>query len=242
MLWSRKHPWMVFRNRSQEMKTYFVACMTVVFLLLLATVVSSCEAGSVVTHGDAALDTIGENEATDTAAGDTVDGEELPPSLTACSVPSDCILALRGCCWPCGVPSLGDFDAVNEDRQEEHHALVCTDPNPICPGCASMPNPELIATCSAQGHCSGMDIGAEDISACTSNEDCVIRTPECCECGADMTPTSLVSIRADARSRLEYLVCDPDLGCPECMPDYPDDVIPVCDADHHCAAQIIPPP
>jgi len=166
--------------------------------------------------------------------------EELPPDWAACSVPSDCVLENKGCCDPCGVPSLDDYDAINSDWTDEHSLAVCADPVP-CPLCLTAPNPELLATC-IEGRCTGVDIGAEDFSACTADDECVIRVPDCCECGADTSRDNLIAFRHDAWSTLLQLLCDPMVDCPMCEPIYPADAEPFCDEDGHCAVRFIPTP
>jgi hypothetical protein len=199
-------------------------------------------------QADPLPDPDGIDVSTDDAAVDDADvsgdpnEEETVVDFSACTVPSECVFAIIDCCGPCGVPSLSDYDAINAEFLDEHHAAVCTDPDPICPGCAVMPNPELITTCDATGHCLGLDTGAEDLSLCSVDEDCRIRARDCCECGASMSYDNLIAIRTDAGAEYSDLVCDPDMGCPECAPEYPGDVQAICDEDGHCTAWVIPTP
>lgn len=183
-----------------------------------------------------------EKDSTETGAGDTgregtnTDSDtDTIADWAACSVPSDCVLRANNCCGACGAPTINDLDGVNKNKIKEHFSAVCDDPSPICPGCPFISNPELLATCDESGQCRAVDIGAEDIAACNDHEDCIVRTPACCECGADMGMLSLVAIRADARDELEQIVCDPNQGCAECIPVYPETVIAFCDEDKHCA-------
>ena len=211
-----------------------------IILVALSMALGGCYKGTVGTTGDGAADTVSDDGEMTDGAGDQM--EEGPaPDWASCRVPSDCVIVSNGCCDTCGMPMLDDVDAVNKNFLGEHFDDVCGVPDPICPGCITMLNPELIATCR-EGFCLAMDVGAEDISECTSIEDCVIRTPECCECGADMTPGVLIAIRSDSRRDLEELVCDPDFDCPMCAPVYPDNVEAICDDDSHCTALIMPPP
>jgi len=216
-----------------------------IVLVALCMAIGGCYEVTVGTTGDGAADTVyddgGATDGADDQAGDSVEEGEGPvPDWASCRVPSDCVIVANGCCDTCGLPTLADVDAVNKSLLDEHFDDVCGVPIP-CPQCITMPNPELIATCR-EGLCLAMDVGDDELTACTSSEDCVIRTPECCECGADMTPGVLIAIRSDSRRDLEELVCDPDYGCLECEPDYPDNVEAVCDDDSHCTARIIPPP
>ena len=246
-------------TKERTMKKLIVAHLPCA-LAALCLVLAGCYEGTRNTTGDGTTDTAGDDGgAADTpadGAGDPVsdpagdpgtdpmeeeENEVIGPDWAACLVPSDCVIVANSCCGVCGMPTLADMDAANKNFLEEHYDAVCDIPDPICPGCAEMPNPELVATCE-EGRCLAVDLGAEDLTLCTSNDDCVIRTPVCCECGADMSPMSLVAIRNDGRSALEDLVCDPDFGCTECAPTYPDNVEAICDDDNHCAAWIIPPP
>ena len=210
-----------------------------VVLIVLCMALGGCYEGTAGTAGDGATDTVSDDGAAADGAGDPVEEGENP-DWAACQVPSDCVIVSNGCCDICGMPTLNEVDGVNKSLLDEHYDDVCGDPVP-CPQCITMPNPELIATCR-DGFCVAMDVGAENLTACTSGEECVIRTPECCECGADTTPGVLIAIRSDSRRELEELVCDPDVDCAMCAPVYPDNVEAVCDDDSHCTALITPPP
>ena len=210
-----------------------------IVLVALCMAPGGCYEAAVGTTGDGAADTVSDDGGAGDQAGDPVEEGE-GPDWAACRASSDCVIVSNGCCDTCGMPTLADVDGVNKSFLGEHYDDVCPDPVP-CPRCATMPNPELIATCR-EGFCLAMDAGADELTACTSSEECVIRTPECCECGADMTPGALIAIRSDSRRELEELVCDPDSDCPACAPVYPDNVEAVCDDDSHCTALITPPP
>ncbi|MCB9636755.1 MAG: hypothetical protein H6721_31980 [Sandaracinus sp.] len=151
-----------------------------------------------------------------------------------CTDNTQCTLAIDDCCGGCGMPTLDDFDPILITQADAHRAAVCTDPTPICPGCAVMPNPNLGATCS-MSRCTEFDVRALALSACTRDEDCRLRVADCCECGGDTSPFALIAIRNDAEGRYTDLVCPNDIGCPECAPAYPADVSAFCADDGHCA-------
>ena len=160
------------------------------------------------------------------------------PDFRSCDAHADCELAINACCWPCGEQELSDFDAINGDYAEEHRATVCDDPTPACPRCATFPNPALGATCGA-GLCQGFDVRAMDLSACTTDADCRLRVTECCPCGGDTSPTSLIAVRTDAEADYQALVCD-DIACPECEPVYPTDMVEAfCADDGHCDVRML---
>ena len=66
-----------------------------------------------------------------------------PPGVGG--APGDCVVQQNSCCGACGAPTIKQVDAVNQGKTAEHQKAVCSDPNPVCPGCASAPNPDLLA-------------------------------------------------------------------------------------------------
>ena len=157
---------------------------------------------------------------------------------TACDFPSDCVVTANTCCGECGEPTLAGSTAVNQASLSDYRDLLCAD-NPVCPRCAVMPNPELVATCEAN-ECRAVDIGMEAMTQCSSDAECVIRTTDCCECGGATDPGSLIAIRADAEGAYTSLICDPGFGCPECLPVYPDDAVATCNAGRCTVAWVGP--
>jgi len=164
-----------------------------------------------------------------------IDGGAPPPpepTYFSCAVPSDCTLASNTCCGTCGRPSLADFDAINASLTEEYYLLVVcpearTEPVP-CPECAVAPNPNLQATCDL-GRCEGIDVETDpDLSACATDADCVVRVPDCCECGADTSPYNLIALSTSGLSEYLTSVCDPDTGCDGCLPTYPAEAEALC--------------
>ncbi len=158
-----------------------------------------------------------------------------------CSEPSDCVLAIKDCCGPCGRPTLADFDAIHVAEREAHRRMVCPDPHPICPGCAAMDNPNLGATCDrATGECVGFDVERDEVSACRHDADCIVRVPDCCPCGADTSPFRLLALNQARVSDYEAMVCDRATACAECEPTYPPNVEAYCDTTAgHCRLRTI---
>jgi hypothetical protein len=145
-----------------------------------------------------------------------------------CARNSDCTLAPDSCCGVCGMPSVEDVDAVNEDRLDEHFRDVCPIPG-ACPACLTQDNPDLHATC-ASGVCRALDIRRDAVSACQTDDDCRLRVKGCCECGGD----GLIAMNGSKESGYGALVCDPMQPCPACAPIYPDDREARCGNDGHC--------
>jgi hypothetical protein len=152
----------------------------------------------------------------------------------ACDVPSDCGLTSNTCCGVCGRPTLAAYEAVRRDLATEYfHDVACPDWETVgCPDCAVMPNPSLVATC-AMGLCAGIDVEAHRVSECTADTDCIVRTPQCCECGAPTGTYDVVAMNASRVMEYMSLVCDPDTGCDFCAPD-PPTATAFCGDDGHC--------
>jgi len=143
-----------------------------------------------------------------------------------CSVPTDCVVVPASCCGSCGAASRGDAVAVNTARTSAHRASACGD-DADCPACFAEPDPTLVATCEA-GRCAVVDLQAHPSTECAAATDCRVRAVECCECGATISPSTVVAISDPGA--FEPLVCEPGMGCPECAPVYPDDLVAACEA------------
>lgn len=159
-----------------------------------------------------------------------------PSSWSSCSMTSECGLASAGCCASCGSPTLDQLDAINVSQRDAHFTDVCPVPTP-CPACPSGNNPNLVATCES-AHCIGHDVSMMALSACTADTDCIIRYANCCSCSGD--PSQVISVRADAESAVEQLLCDGGT-CPlDCAQRGDPNFAGVCDATTgHCFANRI---
>jgi hypothetical protein len=163
--------------------------------------------------------------------GDAVDGGE--PDFSSCERSSECIVVPESCCGTCGAPVRGDAIAINADAASEYAGRACED-DVGCPACAPLfIDPTLIATCRA-GRCELVDLQRHAASACTREDDCKVRTPDCCECGGDTDPGRLIGIATSAEGEYADLVCDPERACPECGAIYPTEVTVECGAGGHC--------
>ncbi len=151
------------------------------------------------------------------------------PDERACAAPEDCAVTANTCCGECGEATLEGSTAVRRDALTSFRDGLCVG-DPICPGCASQINPELVATCNA-GTCEARDLGAEPITECTSSDQCRVRTIDCCECGGRTDVDSLIAIRAEQEGALLDLTCTPGFTCGGCAPIYPEDVRAECVAN-----------
>lgn len=168
-----------------------------------------------------------------------------PPPLLYddCTRTSDCVLVADSCCGTCGQPTSGDVAAVNESRTEDYYYDVACptarDEPPICPGCAGMANPYLAATCDMTPFrpvCAVVDLATPEYGACTTDADCVLAAPGCCQCG-EIDPYSTLAVRSDAD--LNAVFCDGELPCPPCAPVFDPRASARCDAGS-CVVDIAP--
>jgi hypothetical protein len=164
---------------------------------------------------------------------DDAEGDASRPDYYACEVPSDCVVLPESCCGTCGAPTRGDAVAVAREKSAAFQIAACGS-RPECPACAPLfIDPTLVATCQEQ-RCELIDLNEHEASACETDDDCRVRTPDCCPCGGDTSVGRLIGVSSE-RAYAE-LVCDPEQACPECEPDYPSEVTVSCGPDDHCVA------
>jgi hypothetical protein len=161
------------------------------------------------------------------------------PAWSLCSGSGTCTVAGRGCCGGCGRPTLDDVDAVNADpaMMAAHRGETCSDPNPVCPACPTMPEPNLVAMC-VSGQCSKLDLRTDPVSSCRVDDDCMLRTAPCCE-PCVVAPGDLVAISKQAASSYQAGICTPAQACPACVPQYPAGYGAICNPAGHCEVAIV---
>lgn len=196
-----------------------------IFALLVACGGSSIVdegAGGAGSSANAANGSNGSNGSTGSTGNSTGTGGV---NFGSCDGAGQCMLQVPGCCGVCGEPQLSDFDAINQAQSQAHFDATCTEDDPICPGCATMPNPNVFAYCD-MGTCVGVDMTTSDFNECETQDDCRLRNGlECCECGSGQGWTAVPN---DFVGTLGGLVCPPDSGCPECEPQPPEDAVALC--------------
>lgn len=158
------------------------------------------------------------------------------PDWARCSGFGSCILAPAQCCDVCGAPTSTDVDAVRNGAAPlaEHQAEVCDTPTPVCPGCATSPNPALYPLCLA-AQCVVFDVRSQPISMCASNADCALVTSACCDCASPY-----ISVRSDAQTAFRATVCDPNDTCTPCGAPPPANLEAFCATDGHCDVRTRP--
>ena len=150
------------------------------------------------------------------AGSECLDGECLPSSWFACEAAEDCLVTHASCCGVCGAYAPDDVIALNRDEAQSYREEQCG-PSFGCPECDAATVPSIAIGCVA-GRCQLRPLDP-DLTACTADDDCTIRTRQCCECGA---PAEYVALSIEARSRYEALVCAPQQACGDCEGSYGD--------------------
>jgi len=125
----------------------------------------------------------------------------------------------RSCCGDCGAATRNDIIAINRRNLGSYTTSVCQ--NTSCTLCYTQQDPTLLASC-LNGACSVVDLLALPLTDCRTDQDCRLRTRECCECGGTTAIQSLIALRKDSEAEYRRLACDPSTACDACVPSYPE--------------------
>lgn len=168
-----------------------------------------------------------------------------PAPYLACDEPTDCMMASATCCGPCEW-TLDNGTSVNRERVSEFfdRDAECADVDcAACPPPSSDPlRPRVFPTCGSDGRgdlCAAFDLRDVSFTECTTDADCRVRTPDCCECGGDTSELALIAIRTDGEGAFAQRVCPAEGVCLDCLPAYPATVHAFCAADGHCALDTV---
>ncbi len=160
--------------------------------------------------------------------------DELPAGSPAqwksCVAPSTCVLAHRTCCAPCTMPQACGVVAIGVPFATALSEKLCGTATPKCPKCEGGENPNLHAACRA-GRCTTVDLAVDASTACTTDDECVARAPDCC--GACGPGGAFIALRKDAVATYAAEVCG-KTKCAQCKsPPAPPKA--VCDPkSKHC--------
>ena len=101
-----------------------------------------------------------------------------------------------------------------------------------CAYCEPPPNAEQFGARCNQGSCELYDVRQSDLSTCTRDEDCRLRSGlGCCEgCGDG----NWVAVSADSSRLIDELCGGAPLPCPACEPIEPAQLVAICGAEGHC--------
>lgn len=167
-----------------------------------------------------------------TELGGGTGGSAGTASWAVCDGPGQCVALTTGCCPPCGKPTLASVTGVNRARQSEFRADTCTDVDPVCPKCATGTEPNLVAFCTS-GRCTALDVRQSELSACTSNGDCMLREPDCCV-SCQPQASNLIAIATAHAADYSAAICGPGQACAACAPIYPAGYAAECSVNGHC--------
>lgn len=138
-------------------------------------------------------------------------------SWAACDMAGQCVLVASNCCGYCNPDApLSGYQSVHQDHQQELVAQLCADPQ-VCPECVTWENPNYLALCRS-GTCTPVDLRTDELSACNTPADCMLRWgADCCESCGGPPETEVVAIAVNGNLGAE--VCSPIAGaCPPCAP------------------------
>jgi hypothetical protein len=135
----------------------------------------------------------------------------------------------HGCCGFCGIESVDEFEAVNQ-AYAAYNDPECQLVD--CEYCEPPPATEQFGARCAAGTCEVYDVRESDLSTCTSDDDCRLRSGlSCCEgCGDG----NWVAVSNNATLLYEELCGTEPLPCPACEPIHPEDFEAICGAQGHC--------
>ena len=189
--------------------------------------------------GSGASGTGGSGTGASGSVGSATNGAGGSVDFAACSGPGQCTLAVPGCCGSCGPITLESVDPINAMYSKAFHDSTCKDPGMPCPDCASLPNGNLYAYCGQANHCQEADVTQQPLSECAVAADCTLRWGlACCPgCTGTWEPDyggDLVAIATSKLADLAALVCDGNVACDECAPEFPPGASAECVAGH-CA-------
>ena len=144
----------------------------------------------------------------------------------ACERTSQCVIRPASCCGNCGAASRDDIIALNQNELNLYATEVCEGMG--CAACYMPTDANLIAICEG-GRCEVIDLFESPITACEATEQCRVRTNDCCECDGGTTEEDLIAINIEQEMHFSLLVCDPNSGCDDCAPQYPDSAQAFCE-------------
>lgn len=156
----------------------------------------------------------------------------LPDEWFECEQSDDCIVSSESCCGQCGAYTSEDVIATNRESLSSYVEARCG-ASFACDACAAGVLPSITAVCRG-GRCTVVDLSQDPMTACVHDDDCRVRTKDCCECGGHLL--DLVAIATSAASSYDHLVCEEGIGCDPCLPSYT--LTAACD-DGHCVVELL---
>jgi hypothetical protein len=156
----------------------------------------------------------------------------MPDEWFECDKSDDCGVSSESCCGQCGAYTSQDVIAIRRDSLSSYVDTRCGT-SFGCPACAAAVLSSITAVCRA-GRCAVADLSQDPMTACTRDDECRVRSKDCCECGGNLY--DLVAIATSAASSYVELVCEEGWGCDACLPSY--DKTARCDGGH-CVVELL---
>jgi len=217
--------------------------MRITLVLGLTTLLMAC-GGKTLEVGPADDSGTGSDTASDSAATDS----GVPVDWTSCTGPGQCALIAKTCCGSCGSPTTADMFAVRKGNESKYRDMVCGPVPPGCPECAPyIADDSLQAWCqfgggsggggAPAGKCTAIDVRTETVSACATDDDCILRHSSCCE-PCEERRDDLVALGRSSVEAYRSKVCVGDETCYRCMSRYPVDARARCEPKtKHCVVE-----
>jgi len=158
---------------------------------------------------------------------------ESPAEMDSCREPSDCVVVGASCCGPCEPVTIDGLAAINVGFLSAYTESLCGDA--VCDGCPppipSTATRQNFGTTCESGRCVVFDVREHELSACTDDADCMLRTNmDCCEGCTTVAPTAV-----NASADIVAVVCgDAPVSCVTCAPVLPANAVAICESTGHC--------
>ena len=161
-------------------------------------------------------------------------GKPALADLQSCTAPGQCVLDAPGCCGLNCQPD-SQLIGVRRGTEQEVVAATCDQAGPVaCPGCARKIDAATQAFCRG-GACGVVDLRTDAISACTTNDDCILRYATCCQPCNGGSIDQIVAIDRAGEGELTLQLCVGNESCDKCLPSFPGTMHAQCNtASGHC--------
>ena len=168
--------------------------------------------------------------------GDSGAGDSSISGLLDCTVHEDCIGTSEGCCAAHVLPNgfgCGDATlAVRADKVAAFNNESCGGKEIACPAICMLPKPNRKVAC-VENKCALVNLDASPMTACTTDDECLVRSKSCCGCSPKMV-SEAVAVRKDMSDSFNPLSCNGEAVCGPCTDEAPS-VVAKC-VSGRCAA------
>jgi hypothetical protein len=153
------------------------------------------------------------------ASSDAADNPTLD-AFETCSKPGTCVLDAPGCCG-LGCQSDSELIAVQRGAAPNVIRATCNENPPApCPGCERLIDVNINAFCRA-GKCAVVDLRTDVVSACTTDDQCILFYATCCQPCNGGSIRDIVALARGQEGELTLNLCDGTQTCDKCLPSFP---------------------